>query len=147
MFERINWIWLLIALLLLAMVLAVPVGGRKDTPRTATPTEKNYAGTIEAVNRRTCEICNRVELSVILITGAGRLEVRLGPQAFFEERDFTLTRGDAIEVTGIEFAERGKNLVLANEVRKAGECLVLRGKLGKPAWIEGQGHTCPVCGN
>jgi hypothetical protein len=71
MFERTNWIWLLIAVLLLALVLAVPVGGRKDNPRTAAPTEKNYAGTIEAVKLHTCEICSKVELSVILIPALG----------------------------------------------------------------------------
>jgi len=125
MFEQLNGIWLLLALLLLALVLAVPVGGRRGDSRTAAPAEKNYSGTIEAVNRHDCEICHGVELSVILKTGGGPLEVRLGRQAFFEQRDFNLTRGDAIEVTGIEFTERGKNLVLANEVRKAGESLVL----------------------
>jgi len=147
MFERSNWIWLLIALLLMALVLAVPVGGRKGSSRIAAPSEKNYSGTVEAVNQHTCEICNKVEASVILITGPGRLEVRLGLQAFLEEHDFHLSRGDPIEVTGIGFIERGKNVVLANEVQKAGESLVLRGKHGKPAWIGAHGYTCPVCGN
>src|SRR6266516_8094100 len=50
MFERSNWIWLLIALLLMALVLAVPVGGGKGSSRIAAPSEKNYSGTVEAVN-------------------------------------------------------------------------------------------------
>ena len=78
---------------------------------------------------------------------AARVEVRLGPQAFLDARDFYLSRRDVIEVTGIEFAERGKNLVVANEVRKNGESLVLSGNYGKPVWVEAHGYTCPVCGN
>jgi hypothetical protein len=109
--------------------------------------ENTFSGTIEAVNQHRCEICNWVELSVILKTDAGRLEVRLGPKTFFEEHDFYMSRGDAIQVTGIRFMERDKNVVLANEVRKAGERMLLRGKDGKPAWVEAHGHICPVCGN
>jgi hypothetical protein len=25
--------------------------------------------------------------------------------------------------------------------------LILRGKYGKPSWLEAHGHTCPICGN
>ena len=148
MFERHHWVWLLIAVLLLALALAAPVGGRKGKLQgTTAPVEKTFSGTIEAVNQHRCEICNWVELSVMLKTDAERLEVRLGPKTFFEEHDFYMSRGDAIQITGLRFTERGKDVVLANEVRKAGESLLLRGKYGKPAWVEAHGHTCPVCGN
>jgi hypothetical protein len=32
-------------------------------------------------------------------------------------------------------------------VRKGGDVVILRGKYGKPAWLEAHGHTCPICGN
>jgi len=146
--EQKHWILLLIALLLLVLALAAPLGGRKEhLLRTTTPAEKTFSGAIEAVNDHTCEICNRVELSVMLETGAGLLEVRLGPKAFFEKHDFYISRGDPIQITGLRFIERGQDVVLADEVRKAGESLLLREKYGKPAWIEARGYTCPVCGN
>jgi hypothetical protein len=148
MLEQKHWILLLIALLLLVLALAAPLGGRKQyLRRTTTPAETTFSGAVEAVNQHTCEICNRVELSVTLETGAGLLEVRLGPKAFFEKHDFYVSRGDPIQITGLRFMERGKDVVLADEVRKAGESLLLRGKYGKPAWIEARGYTCPVCGN
>ncbi len=148
MLEQKHWILLLIALLLLVLALAAPLGGRKQyLRRTTTPAETTFSGAVEAVNQHTCEICNRVELSVTLETGAGLLEVRLGPKAFFEKHDFYVSRGDPIQITGFRFMERGKDVVLADEVRKAGESLLLRGKYGKPAWIEARGYTCPVCGN
>jgi rubredoxin len=89
MFERHNWVWLLIAALLLTLALVAPLGGRKGNLQSTTaPVEKTFSGTIEAVNQHRCEICNWVELSVILKTDAGRMEVRLGPKTFFEEHDF-----------------------------------------------------------
>src|SRR4051812_29292540 len=147
MFEGHKWIWLFLALLLLGLALVAPVGGRKDNSRIAATHEEKYTGIVEAVNEHTCEICHTVEFSVILKTAAGLQEVQLGPKTFFEQRDFCLARGDAIEVYGVLFSERGKNIVLANEVIKGGESLLVRAKFGKPAWLGEHGHTCPVCGN
>jgi len=147
MFERNNWIWLLLTLLLLALVLATPVGGRKGNVQSTAPGESTFSGTIDAVNHHKCEICNQDELSITLKSDSWPIEVRLGPTAFFEERDFYVSRGDTVKIVGLRFTERGNDVVLANEVRKAGESLLLRGKFGKPAWIEKNGHTCPVCGN
>jgi hypothetical protein len=130
----------------LALVLSTPAGGRKGNVQGTAPGEGTFSGTIEAVHHHKCEICNEDELSITLKSHAGPIEIRLGPTAFFEDRDFRLSRGDSIEIAGLRFTERGKDLVLANEVRKAGESLLLRGKFGKPAWIEKNGHTCPVCG-
>ena len=130
-----------------ALAAALVAAGVEDNRRNAPLEEKRFPGTVLEVKRQECEICKCVELSIVLKTGAGRFEVRLGPKAYFEEHDFTLSRGDRITVTGIKFVEREKEIVLANEVRKGGEHLVLRGKYGKPAWLEAHGHTCPVCGN
>lgn len=146
MLERKHWILFFLLILLLLMVFAIPVGGRKAR-QSFEPTEKTFSGTVEAINEHTCEICKWVETSATLRTGAELLEVRLGPKAFVEERHFTLSPGDSIEVVGVQFNERGKEVVLANEVRKSGEKLVLRGKNHKPAWVAERGHVCPVCGN
>jgi hypothetical protein len=139
-------LWLTAPLVLTA-VLAVAAAGKEENRRIAQPEEKRFPGTVLEVKQQECDICKCIELLVVLKTGAGRFEVRLGPKAFFEEHDFALSRGDRVTVTGIRFVEREKEIVLANEVRKGGARLVLRGKYGKPAWLEAHGHTCPVCGN
>jgi hypothetical protein len=137
-----------------ALLLLLPLAGMlmaaspaKDTQTDDRTTEKTYSGRVDAVTLHQCEICKGMELSVFLKSGAGRLEVRLGPKAFFEEHDFAISRGDAITVTGLRYVERGKEIVLANEIHKGGDHLVLRGKNGRPAWIDVQGHICPICGN
>jgi hypothetical protein len=138
----------LIAVALAVAVIAIsfPAGG-KDPQMIQPPPEKVFTGMVQAVSQHQCEICGKVELSVTLKTKTERLEVKLGPRDFFEENDFFLLRGDTITVTGIRYNERGKEVVLANEVQKAGEHLILRGKYGYPTWISQGGHTCPVCGN
>lgn len=136
-------LWLLLPLVGV-LIAARPV---KDPQVDDRSKEQTYSGMVVAVTLHECEICKAMELSVQLKTSAGRLEVRLGPQTFFEEHDFAISRGDSITVTGLRYIERGKDILLANEVRKGGEQLVLRGKHGRPAWIDVQGHTCPICGN
>jgi hypothetical protein len=142
--KRALWLAMPLALTLAAAgPVARPASNREITP----PAEKKFSGTVKEVKQQRCVICNCIELSVVLKTDGARLEARLGPKPFFEEHDFVISRGDAITVTGIRFNERGRDIVLANEVQKGGEVLVLRGKYGKPAWLEAHGHTCPVCGN
>jgi hypothetical protein len=131
--------------LLFMAVLATARQGRRDIPA---PAEKKFSGMVSEIKEQPCDICKCVELSVVLKTDAGRrLEVRLGPKSFFEQHDLLLAWGDLINVTGFRFIERGKDIVLANEVQKGGDKLVLRGRYGKPTWLEAHGHTCPVCGN
>lgn len=135
-------------LLLLPLVgMLMAAGPAKDTRTDDRTTEKTYSGRVDAVSLHECEICKGMELTVFLKNDGGRLEVRLGPKAFFEKHDFVISRGDTITVTGLRYTERGKDILLANEIRKGGDHLVLRGKNGRPAWIDVQGHICPVCGN
>jgi hypothetical protein len=127
---------------------ALLAAARHDRGEIPAPAEKKFSGMISEIKEHSCDICKCVELSVILKTEAGkRLEVRLGPKSYFEQHDLLLAWGDLINVTGFRFVERGKEIVLANEVQKGGDKLNLRGKYGKPAWLEAHGHTCPVCAN
>ncbi|HYM13523.1 MAG TPA: hypothetical protein VEU62_22475 [Bryobacterales bacterium] len=129
----------------LALTLARIVAA--GTGQTPVKGEKTFSGTVVEVTQQECPVCKCVELSLTLKTDAGTLQVRLGPKAFFEERDFFLLRGDLIKVSGFKFTEGGKDVILATEVWKAGDHVILRGKYGKPAWIREHGHTCPACGN
>jgi hypothetical protein len=135
-------LWLVVSPTL-AVVLAAPENSRQI----AVPTEMTFSGTVEEVKEQECETCKCVELLVLLKTMDGRLEARLGPKAFFEKHHFVILPGESIKITGMRFTVSGKDVALANEVRKGRKHLVLRGKYGKPVWVEAHGHTCPVCGN
>jgi hypothetical protein len=113
----------------------------------AAPEEKTFSGTVEKVNQRYCEICRCEEVTLTLKTQTEVLEVRVGPKPYLEEHDFAISRGDMIDITGIRFREAKRMVVLASEIRKGGDTLNLRGKFGRPAWVQHHGHTCPVCGN
>jgi hypothetical protein len=125
---------------LLAWV-AAPIKADTDLP-----VEKSYAGVVSKVTQRTCEVCKQVEVSVVLKTSRGKVEIKLGPKPFLEEHEFVPAIGDEITVVGVLLPENGKQAVFANEIGKGGTHLVLRGKFGRPEWLGPHGETCAKCG-
>lgn len=65
------------------------------------------------------------------------IDVHLGPAAFLKERGFRLTKGDQIEVTGATAEFGNSDALIAREVKKGGETLVLRDAQGIPKWSGG----------
>jgi hypothetical protein len=110
------------------------------------PVEKPYAGVVSKVNQHTCDVCKQVEVSVVLKTSKGKVEIKLGPKPFLEEHAFVPAVGDELTVVGVMLPDNGKQAVFANEIAKGGTHLVLRGKFGRPEWLGAHGETCAKCG-
>ena len=62
------------------------------------------------------------------------LEVHLGPQWFLEENNLALQPNDDIEVTGSRITVGGKTFIVAKQISKGDQSLVIRKDNGKPAW-------------
>ena len=71
---------------------------------------------------------------VIVKAGADTYEVCLCPKAFLEVLDSTFAKGDEIEVTGSKVQDGDQTIILAREIIKGQNTLVLRDKKGEPVW-------------
>jgi hypothetical protein len=60
--------------------------------------------------------------------------VHLGPAWYIENQDVIIAPKDQIEVTGCKVKLNGDNAVIATEVKRGEEVLVLRDDKGKPVW-------------
>jgi DNA/RNA endonuclease YhcR with UshA esterase domain len=69
-----------------------------------------------------------------LATGKGTYDVHLGPSKYLAEKQFTVQKGDAIEVTGSVIKIDGRDALIAREVTKGNEKLLLRDANGIPLW-------------
>lgn len=69
-----------------------------------------------------------------IATEKGTLDVHLGPSAFLAEKKFTLSKGDAVEITGSRVKIQGNDALIAREITKGSEKLVLRDANGIPLW-------------
>ena len=73
-----------------------------------------------------------------LKTADKTLDVHLGPEPFLKAKGFSLAKGDQVEVIGSSVNLRGGEAMIAREVKKGSETLVLRNKQGVPQWSRGR---------
>jgi len=72
---------------------------------------------------------------LIVKAGDETIEVCLCPKAFLETMDTAFAKGDEVEITGSKVKESDdKTIILAREIVKGDNTLVLRDKTGAPVW-------------
>jgi hypothetical protein len=71
---------------------------------------------------------------VTIKTDQGELPVHLGPEWFLERQDMKIAPKDTLEVKGSRVAFNGKPAIIAAEVHKGSDVLVLRDESGIPVW-------------
>ncbi len=62
------------------------------------------------------------------------VQVHLGPAWYIERLDYRISVGDKLEVKGSKIDFNGKPAVIAAEIKKNDDILVLRDKWGIPVW-------------
>ncbi len=71
---------------------------------------------------------------IIVKAGADTYEVCLCPKAFLEVLDSTFAKGDEVDVIGSKVQDGTQTIILAREIVKGQNTLVLRDKKGEPVW-------------
>jgi hypothetical protein len=66
--------------------------------------------------------------------GTDMLDVYLCPEAFLKDMGFSFSKGDEIALTGSKVKQENGELILAREVVKGTDTLVLRDDKGGPVW-------------
>jgi hypothetical protein len=70
----------------------------------------------------------------IVKTDKETISVHLGPNWYIENQDMTIAPGDRIEVKGSRIIFEGKPALIAAEVNKGDDVLMLRDSNGFPVW-------------
>jgi len=128
----------LLSLLVLPFALAQRGPGPGQGARMYNPaSETTVKGTVDEVKTVTGRRgWNGTHLT--LKTGDKTIDVHLGPASFLKEKGFSFAKGDAVEVTGSKTEAGGSEAIIAREVKKGGETLVLRDAQGVPQWPRGR---------
>jgi hypothetical protein len=69
-----------------------------------------------------------------LNNGTEIVDVYLCPESFLQDLGFSFSKGDEIALTGSKVKEGEVDLILAREVVKGNDTLVLRDEKGNPVW-------------
>jgi hypothetical protein len=73
-------------------------------------------------------------LALVVKTEKETVNVHLGPTWFLERLDAKIVKGDKVEIKGARTTLAGKPIILAAEVKKGDNVLVLRDATGVPVW-------------
>lgn len=124
-------------LLVLPLVYAQQGPGPGPQSRMYNPaTETTVKGTVEEIKTVTGRHgWNGTHLT--LKTKGKTIDVHLGPSSFLKEKGFSLGKGDQVEVTGATTEIGGSEALIAREVKKGKNTLVLRDAQGIPKWSGG----------
>lgn len=134
--ETLLFITAAVAALLLSAVAYAAAGTAERCPtaclRYDPASEATVTGKVLEVERRSGERHTGIHLS--LATDDGKLEVHLGPEAYLAEMGITVAAGDVLEVVGSTVELDGSEALLARQIRKGDQALVLRDAAGTPEW-------------
>ena len=71
---------------------------------------------------------------LLVKTGKETLDVHLGPSWYLEDQNFVITPEDKIAITGSRINIDGESAIVASQIKKGSETLVLRDENGFPLW-------------
>jgi hypothetical protein len=97
-------------------------------------TLENIAGEVISVDQITPGKNMSYGVHLILKTDAETISVHLGPVWYIENQDVKIEVKDKVEITGSRITFEGKPAIIAKEVKKGDEVLVLRDEDGLAVW-------------
>jgi hypothetical protein len=102
-------------------------------PKYDPQTETKLKGTIQEL--KFPEKGNEKESAHFLVkNGEDTLDVVVCPKSFLDEMGVSFAKGDEIELTGSKVKQEQASLVLAREIAKGDDKLILRDSKGEPVW-------------
>ena len=97
-------------------------------------TGETVSGEVIAVEKITPMEGMSAGVHIILKSEEVKIPVHLGQVWYIERQDIKIKKGDKVEVKGSRVMMRGKPTIIAAEVKRGDEVLILRDEDGIPAW-------------
>jgi hypothetical protein len=129
--------------LFLAMFVAVlcvdSASAQKNQTNTASPpkydlkTEAKMNGTVEEL-KLPAKGSEKEPAHLLVMNGTDTVDVYLCPKSFLDDMGVSFKKGDEIALTGSKVKQAAADLILAREVVKGTDTLVLRDDKGTPIW-------------
>ena len=124
-------------LLVIAVVCVLPLIAEKpqgaNRPKYDPSTESKMKATVQEV--KLPEKGSEKEIAHLLVkVGAETFDVYLCPKAFLDDMGVNFNQGEEIVLTGSRIKQGEAELILAREVVRGNDALVLRDEKGNPIW-------------
>lgn len=123
--------WLILAFLCVAVI--AQKNAKSNPPKYDLHTETKIKATVEEV-KLPPKGSEKEAAHLLVKTGTDTFEVYLCPKSFLDDMGVSFSKGDEIALTGSKIKQGEADLVLAREVVKGTDTLVLRDDKGNPVW-------------
>ena len=101
-----------------------------------TQTTVTISGVVKSAQRVTPGGGKSYDVYLIVQTSDAPMEVYLGPGWYIDSRDMKIQEGDTVEVKGSKVNYKGEPSIIAAEVTRGADVLVLRDTSnGTPVWV------------
>jgi hypothetical protein len=117
----------------LALAWSALLSGETSPPKYDLHTEAKMKGTVDEV-KLPAKGNDREVVHLLMKNGEEVVDLYFCPKAFMDDMGVSFSKGDELAVTGSKVKYGGADLVLAREVVKGTETLVLRDEKGDPVW-------------
>jgi len=97
-------------------------------------TEVRTQGVVQEVQEFYCPISDDQGIHLKLQTDHGILLVHVAPARFLRSQMIRFNNGDQVEVLGSRVEYQGVDGLLAREISRGEEVIILRDHLGQPVW-------------
>lgn len=125
----------------LALLCTLPLAAQRDQetnpPKYDVHTETKMKGTVDEV-RLPPKGSEKEAVHLVLKSGTDTVDAFLCPKSFLDDMGVSFSKGDEISLTGSKVKQGEADLILAREVVKGTDTLVLRDEKGKPVWSGGR---------
>ncbi len=125
--------FLCLPLMLQAQKAPAPAPAADNSPRYDAKTEETLKGTVDDVRVNGTDQKTKTA-TLVLKHGNQSVDVFLGPVSFLDAMEISFSKGDELQVVGSRVKDGDTEEVLAREVTKGNDTLILREKGGKPVW-------------
>jgi hypothetical protein len=105
----------------------------KNQPKYDLSTEAKMNGAVEEVKLPPAGSEKQIAHLLVKI-GTDTVDVYLAPKSFLDDMGVSFSKGDQLTITGSKIKQGDADLILAREVVKGTDSLVLRDAKGNPVW-------------
>ncbi len=126
-----NKVFFLIATFALACTAVL--GAETPPPKYDLQTETKMKGTVEEV-KLPAKGSDKEVVHLLMKNADGVVDLYFCPKSFMDDMGVSFSKGDELAFTGSKVKYDGADLILAREVLKGSDTLVLRDEKGNPVW-------------
>jgi hypothetical protein len=92
-------------------------------------------GTVQTLSGTVIDVQNVIsKVHLLLRVGRATIVVQLGPASWLARHNFSLAPGRQVTVTGSRINRLRRSFLIAREIKKSNQVLLLRDENGRPLW-------------